>query len=320
MASAAKRGIEAVIGKFKGADWSPGKKDSLLRDLQKEWEEEMVAAKKEVQMSQMSDDGSPSTAASSGTPGSPNKKQRRGGGGKGGGKGQGGRKYTKAPDKKLGEGDATTRLQTLESVMTLALRMLCTHANEFRRMFRETQQILKFAPESPTPKELEAEHTAWKNDIPEATDDNPFPQNENGPLRFFTFKRMATGIKTHGAARIAGLGTEEGKQVLAAAETLENLSVIRTGVLRFYQLRKPDEKTGENAGTDKVKELWTLKLSQTPNGNRLGGALAKLDQYDLLDAISAGLSQDYAPKGGLQRAIEGVLQKVTGGRKKDDKD
>ena len=64
--------------------------------------------------------------------------------------------------------------------------------------------------------------------------------------------------------------------------------------------------------TDKVKELWTLKISQCPNGNKLASAVTKLDSYHMLDAVSLSMSQDYAPKGGLQRAIEGVLGKVLG--------
>ena len=55
-------------------------------------------------------------------------------------------------------------------------------------------------------------------------------------------------------------------------------------------------------------ELWIIRFAQNPTGHSLYSALVTLDQSDTVDKCwRATLRPDRAPKGGLQRQIEGLL-------------
>lgn len=315
--------MEDIINSVSGA--SPGgsgrKKlnaESAVEELRKEVEQELRQEMGATGKSKGSKDGlTTPTASTSGSAGSSN-----GSGGpkkntdKPKGKGRGKGRFSQAPKNKVGEGEIKDRLGTVETLLVMCLRMVCSHANEFRRIFRETQVVYKLAGSSPAKEELSEEHQNWKKAIPEKSEENPFPQHAEGPLRFFTFRRMFESVKKHAAQRINEVTEEdEKKEIQKAVEITTTMHVIRQGVLRFYKIREGEEETEENQGSEKTMQMWMVKYAPNSQGNKLQSAVTLLGSRDLLDAIGMHMEQDRAPKGGLQRGIESALERLLGKNK-----
>ena len=99
------------------------------------------------------------------------------------------------------------------------------------------------------------------------------------------------------------------KKLKAAAASLSNSSRLQTGLHRFWRLRGGDDKDAkEEVDQEGEAELWIIRFAQNPTGHALYSALVLLDQSDVVDKCwRATLRPDRAPKGGLQRQIEGLL-------------
>jgi hypothetical protein len=330
---AMKRGIE-LLGKIPGM--SPSKSEGLAKELLAEFEKDVRMKGEEAKVARvgtpatassgsLSGTATPSTAGSSSKSGGQN--HRKGGGGGGGG----GRRPRKANNEikhKLGEGSTETRMGTLEMLMLLCMRMLCIHDNEHRREARETQQVYKLANGSAAKEELKEEHEDWRKAIPEKSEEEQFPRHPEGPLRFFSFRRLFEAVRkrviqvgTGGATAAVWnvefdrFGEEEKKNLLNAMNLTINMNVIKDGVLRFYKLRDGTEETEENKGQDATMEMWVVKLAPNASGAKLKSAIALLDSCDITDKISMTISQDRAPKGGIMRNLEGALGKYYGNNK-----
>ena len=87
-----------------------------------------------------------------------------------------------------------------------------------------------------------------------------------------------------------------------------NNQAVRNGVLRFWRLIKLQEpKEGEEPDPDS-EELWVLRLGTNQAASRLSSALNFLHSHDILSkALHAEFRQDRAPKGGLQKQLEGLI-------------
>ena len=105
------------------------------------------------------------------------------------------------------------------------------------------------------------------------------------------------------------LSEEELKKLKAAAASLSNSSRLQTGLHRFWRLRGGDDKeAADSTEMEGEAELWIIRFAQNPTGHSLYSALVTLDQSDTVDKCwRATLRPDRAPKGGLQRQIEGLL-------------
>ena len=232
--------------------------------------------------------------------------------GKGGGKGRGkGRRGNQGPQHKIGEGSTETRVSTAESLLLMCMRLLCLHENEFRRQNRKTQQVYKLGKNSQAKAELKEEDKDWKAAIPEKTEEDPFPQHGEGPLRFFSFRRLFEAVGKRCGNVVSAMAADEQAQVKKALETLANMQLIRSGVLRFYLMRKGDE----NEEGDKAKEMWVIRLAPNSARTKIDSAVTMLDSLDVLHCISMEVQQDRAPKGGIQRGLESALKKVLGGNR-----
>ena len=73
-------------------------------------------------------------------------------------------------------------------------------------------------------------------------------------------------------------------------------------------LKKGDAEADE--GSDKARELWVIRFSNGHSGQLLSSAFSLMDQEDILDRACAGAHyrEDHAPKGSLQKALEGLIQ------------
>ena len=81
-------------------------------------------------------------------------------------------------------------------------------------------------------------------------------------------------------------------------------------VLRSDLAARADEDADE--GSDKSKDMWVVRLAPNAAGHKVGAAVAMLGSLDVLDCIGMDIQQDRAPKGGIQRGLEAVLEKTLG--------
>ena len=283
---------------------TPSKKDQLGKDLLTMFEEETSPGS-----------NSSSSGGGSGKGQSPNgiNQNTHGQNGKGGkgGKGKGRGRFTRA-NLSLGGKTVADQMSNMKAVVIALCRLVCAHAQEFRRLSKESNQVLAFSRLSAMPAKLEESKQTWLEEIPAKTEENPFPVHADHPWRVAAMICLATEATVYlsDAQNTRGLSEDEVKKLKAAAASLANSSRLQTGLHRFWRLRGGDDKAeaADQAEAEGEAELWIIRFAQNPTGHSLYSALVMLDQSDTVDKCwRATLRPDRAPKGGLQRQIEGLL-------------
>lgn len=239
--------------------------------------------------------------------------------GQGKGKGRGRERNSGFKEKvKLGGATLAEQVKNLTAALLMTMRLVCAHAREFRRIAKEGNVCLLLERRSHAPGRLDEAQTKWKEEIPEKDELNPFPTNTDGPWRFRAFATLIGLVKsyTEQPQSAKEMGEEERKKVNAAVETLSSDVNMRRGLQRFWRLKSLNTMEGapDDSSGDKDKEIWLMRFAPNPHGHKCEQALAFLDSLDIVDQalMGAEIRQDRAPKGGLQRALEGVLEAALG--------
>ena len=85
----------------------------------------------------------------------------------------------------------------------------------------------------------------------------------------------------------------------------------------FVEQRDVDVEVDDDSNEEQEAELWILRFATTQQGHMLSSAFRLLDSYDVVDrALRGKIRADRAPKGNLQKQIEGLLSAEGGGRTK----
>ena len=245
------------------------------------------------------------------------------GGGKGGGRGGKGKGKGKGKVTSLGGTDLATRVNTLEAALIMVMRLVCSHAQEFRRLAKEDNLVLAFPKLSTIPAILHEAKGVWASDTPEASDEDPFPLNPNGPWRFSAFLTLMACVSKHimaGIKPVEGLEETEKKQQNTACDAIKlltNPASVAQGVHRFWLLKGLREDAAPGEEEDKDREIWLLKFAKNAVGEKMAKSLAYLAAHDLIDKATRGgeLRSDHAPKSRLQRGLESIIEGTLGNRR-----
>ena len=238
--------------------------------------------------------------------------------GKGKGKGKGQNRRGSAKEvPKLGDGNQEKRLASLEGVMMMVMRLLCTVVQEQRRVAQESQLVFEFPASTVFPQLFEHGKTKWTSEIPEASEEEPWPLHKEGPWRHIAFQLMGKAIAHHlGEKTIEG--EDDKKQAQELAAMIHDLPTIKNGVLRFWRMRGLPQGEGGAAMDDEdateQKELWIIKFDNNNAGRKLSTAFQYLDSSNVMSECGITLRPDRAPKGGLQRGVEKAIELVLGER------
>lgn len=288
MSASVKRGLESLIAV---TGLSPTKQKARLQELQEQFQKDMAA--EEAAMDTSTEAGS--------SPGASSPRSGKGSG-KGRNKNRGGRGVqNQAPKNKLGSGDEKTRLTTIEKILMMLMRMVCSHANEFRRQARETQNCLKFKPKSVAPVAMAAGHEKWKGECKKEEGMN-FPVHPEGPLRYYTFRKLWKTAQENTDAQHITADPNIGE----ALANLQDMNNIKKAVQRFYKMREGNPE-GED-GSDAAKEMWILRLAPNQTGQKMENAIKYLEQDDITATVlDLEMHPDRAPKSGLQKGLEETL-------------
>lgn len=195
---------------------------------------------------------------------------------------------------KLDGATLAEQVKNLTAALVMTIRLVCAHAQEFRRLAKEGDICLLLERKSHAPGRLNEAQQQWRDEIPPKDEANPFPTNNDGPWRFRAFQTIAKLIQQYVEAptTIQELEEDDKKKIVAAAETLNNKNTVRRGLQRFWRLKSLNnkEEAPEDDSGDKDKEIWLLRFAPK----------------------RAQIRQDHARKGGLQRALEGILEPALG--------
>jgi len=115
----------------------------------------------------------------------------------------------------------------------------------------------------------------------------------------------------------------EVEQATKAAAQFTVAAKVQSGIHRFWRLREvevnksDDVEVDDESNEEQEAELWILRFATTQQGHMLSSAFRLLDSYDVVDrALRGKIRADRAPKGNLQKQIEGLLSAEGGGRTK----
>ena len=163
------------------------------------------------------------------------------GGRGGGGKGQFKSKLDKAAP-------LPQRVDMMEDVLVLALRLICLHDNEVGRILRENNDMLEMEHASTMPARMKECKSDWQKDVPAATADSPFPQHPEWPFRLAAFYRLGELVRQYIVATPDG-DAEVQRKRLAAADTLLDKNLAKQNLLRFYAVTeaKADDTSAQAA-------------------------------------------------------------------------
>ena len=132
--------------------------------------------------------------------------------GKGKGKGKGQNRRGSAKEvPKLGDGNQEKRLASLEGVMMMAMRLLCTVVQEQRHVAQESQLGFEFPASTVFPQLFEHGKVKWTSEIPEKTEEEPWPLHKEGPWRHIAFQLLEKAICHHMSEKPIEGGEEEKK-------------------------------------------------------------------------------------------------------------
>ena len=93
--------------------------------------------------------------------------------------------------------EPSTRMDRIEEVLVMSLRMLCLHDNELGRQNREPNELLEYE-QAPIIPDVNADaRTKWLSEIPEVTEDNPFPRHEEWTWKECSFAQLAEVRQTY---------------------------------------------------------------------------------------------------------------------------
>ena len=234
-------------------------------------------------------------------------KKANGKGGKGGGRGRGGGSEKFRLDKTA---EVPARLTKIENVLCLVMRMVCLHDNEHRRVAKENNDVIEFEKMSTMPAKLKESQAVWRGEIREATEDDPYPSHPEWAWRHAAFHRMAETLLQ---SVVEYPNPEEAvqKKLEDAGKLLSNKSLASQGVLRFYMI------TDESEENEEALQRWVIRFDKSHHGTRMRAALALLDAADVLaKGLKGVFRRDRAPKGGMIRTIEGILEAYLGKRER----
>ena len=315
MSNAKKQGLE-FLGKF---GFSPGQKDrkvemthEQLQDIIRELGTEDFSAASTPLSSRSTSEGNSSSTSSQGGS-STQKGQQRNGGGKGGGNGGGGGGGGKKTIRFRKEASDREKIGMLETMMMMVFRLLMVHDAEHRRNARELNDVLEFSKASTAPAKLDTQKSVWQSEIPEKTEETPFPQHPERPWRIDAWICLFTMVKVLVGEKGQELVGAQLGAVNEAVALLINQSQLTHGLLRFYRV-----KSFKEGGDDNDKEMWVVRFSSTPVGHKMRAAFALLEQLDLLEASWGVVNHrpDRAPRGNMVREMEACLDDALGKKKK----
>lgn len=201
------------------------------------------------------------------------------------------------------------RLTALENIVVMSLRMHCSHESEFRRIKKENNEVIEFDQRATTPKRLSDAKDIWLSEIPQVTEDVPFPQHPDWVWKNAAFHEMATAMQTHVAADPPSQDATENEQATRAIKVLTSKSTMKTALLRFYR------STEEKEGGDRSKERRIIRFDKTPVGQKACAAFHSLDPMGVIaNPLAAQVHADRAPKQGLMRSFEAIIEAFEGGK------
>ena len=108
-------------------------------------------------------------------------------------------------------------------------------------------------------------------------------------------------LRSSDRAESAGLQEEKEEKVKKKKKKKTNTSNLSFG--DDVEEMVPEELEAKN------EELWVIRFSNQLSGNKLASALNLLNSHDILEGALKGatLREDYAPKGAMQKQLEGLL-------------
>ena len=199
---------------------------------------------------------------------------------------QQGGKNTNNQNKKwaFSKGSLQEQVTAMKNILLLVMRAVCAQAQEFRRLNRENQLILAFEHTSTVPARFKEAKEAWKSEIPEPTEETPFPLHKEYPWRVRAFLTVAEESRRILGDNDLGLEDEELDKVKKALETLMCSSNVQSGIQRFWRLSEIEFDDDGEIGEYRKEELGVLRLSHGP------------------------IRADRGPKGSHQEAMENILE------------
>lgn len=227
--------------------------------------------------------------------------------GKGGGKGKLSTKGARLAD----------HISNTWNLVWCLCRLVCARAQEFRRRAREHNQVVAFTRLSTLPTKLNASKKTWMGEIPPKSELAPFPVHPDHPWGVAAMVTVGAELKVHmsGDERNSEYEGEELAALRDAAKVLTHEATLRVGLHRSWKLRGLTTEKGEEAAMDDEDadgdgeaELWMMRFASNQPGQKLNQAMHLLGQQNVIDeCLRVAIRADRAPKGGLQRQLEGLL-------------